>query len=742
MNFKILIFSLMFVWPLTLAGQMVSGTVYEKSGDQKTTLPAVNVHWAGSQIGTTSNEKGYFELYKPEKYSQLVFSFVGYNPDTVYLEGTRSGLEIFLVPGTEISEVRIVQRNSGTYIDRLDPVRTEKITYAELCKAACCNLSESFTTNASVDTYYSNAITGAKQIRLLGLDGTYVQLLAENIPTMRGIASSYGLTYIPGPWMEGIMISKGTSSVKNGYESIAGQINVEYLKPDKADKLLLNLFLSDAGRKETNVVVSHSFNPRLSTLVLGNISDDRRKEDHNHDMFLDEPVYTQYNLLNRWYYAGNHIRMHAGFKLLKEDRYSGQMDFDRKHVRDIDHPYGIGVLTDRAEGFLKLGYVLNNSLNSSFGSINSVSYHKQDSFYGLRNYKGNQFNYYLNLMYQTDLKNSKHNLTSGFSLNLDNYRESLDLLQTGRKELVPGIYSEYNFKPSEHFTLLAGMRLDYHNLYGLMFTPRIHARFDIQGHTHFRLSAGKGYRSPLILAENNHFLANSRKIIISDSIRQEEAWNFGINITHYIPLGIQPMAVSLEAYRTDFLEQVIVDLDSDVNEVRFYNLDGKSFSNNLQLEITSQFLKGLDAKVAVRYTDVKYTIGGELRTKPLVSRYKGLFVASYQTPLKKWQFDFTWQLNGPGRIPSTAANPEGYRMEDRFPAYSIINLQVTKYFRTWEIYTGVENLTNFRQSFSVLGADQPFGEYFDSSLIWGPLHGRKIYVGLRFRIERDEETIQ
>lgn len=726
------------LFPLGLLGQTVSGTVYDKGHDGKVPLPAVNVHWSGSQIGTVSDASGKFQLYKPDYYSKLVFSFVGYVPDTVEISKPQDGMEVILQPGTQLDEITITQRSQGSHIDRLAAVQTEKITYAELCKAACCNLAESFTTNASVDAYYANAVTGARQIRLLGLDGIYVQLLTENIPNMRGIASSYGLSYVPGPWMEGIMISKGTSSVKNGYESIAGQINVEYLKPVTADKLLLNLFLSNAGRKEANFATSVKVTKNLSTLLMGHFSDDQTKEDHNLDGFLDEPLYRQYNVLNRWYFSSVHIRMHAGIKLLKEDRYSGQMAFSKDSLRDIDHPYGIGIMTKRVEGFLKLGYVFNNKLKSSFGSINSISYHDQNSFYGIRNYRGNQLNYYLNLMYETNLANEKHTLVSGFSFNLDNYSEILDTLNSTRLERVPGVYTEYSYKPSEHFNFMAGIRLDYHNLYGLMFTPRLHARYDINGHTHFRLSAGKGFRSPMILAENNHFLANSRNIIIAPGLKQEEAWNYGLNITHYVPVGVQPLSISLEAYRTDFLEQIIVDLDSSVDEVRFSNLQGRSYSNNFQVEIGTQFIKGLDTKFAFRLTDVRYDLNQQLMLKPLVSRYKGLIVASYQTPMKKWQFDITWQLNGPGRIPSTAVNPEPYRMEDTFTAYQIINLQITKYFRTWEVYGGVENLTDFRQMHAVIGGDQPFGDYFDSSMIWGPLHGRKMYIGFRYRIAKEE----
>jgi len=729
---------LLLLLPVGLLAQTVSGTVFDKSLVENNAMTGVNVHWAGSQIATTTDTNGKFNLYKPDYYSKLVISFVGYTSDTTIIEKPQSDMILYLTPGNTLKEVTISQRKAGAHIDRMNTILTEKITSSELTKAACCNLAESFTTNASVDAYYSNAVTGAKQIRLLGLDGIYVQLLTENIPNMRGIASTYGLSYVPGPWMEGILISKGTSSVKNGYESIAGQIDVEYLKPKNADPLLLNLFLSDAGRTEANFVSALKVNKNLSTLLMGHYSGDQTKEDHNQDGFLDEPLYHQYNVLNRWYYENNHIRMHAGVKLLKEDRYSGQMDFNKDSVRDALHPYGIGILTKRAEGFLKLGYVLNNEMKSSFGSINSVSFHDQNSFYGTRKYQGSQLNYFLNLMYETNLVNEKHSLVSGFTYNLDNYDETLDSLNNDRYERVSGVYSEYSFKPSEHFNLMTGIRFDYHNLYGLMFTPRLHARYDINGQTHFRLSAGKGFRSPMILAENNHFLANSRKIIIDPDLKQEEAWNYGLSVTQYIPIGVQPMSIAIEGYRTEFLEQIIVDLDTDVNAVRFSNLIGKSYSNNLQVEVNTQFIKGFEAKFAYRLSDVKYDVNQQLVTKPLVSRYKGLVVLSYQTRLKKWQFDFTWQLNGPGRIPTTSANPEAYRLENTFDAYQVMNLQITRYFKTWEVYGGVENLSDYRQMNAVIGGDQPFGEYFDSSLIWGPLHGRKIFLGFRFKIAKEE----
>lgn len=718
--------------------QIVSGVVYGKQSENELTLPGVNVHWAESTIGTITNDQGVFELFKPSKYSKLVFSFVGYTSDTIYIDKASNDLKITLVAGENLDAIQIIERTPGTHIDRLNPILTEKITSAELCKAACCNLSESFETNASVDAYYANAATGARQIRLLGLDGQYVQMLTENIPNMRGLAKPYGLAYIPGPWMEGISVSKGTSSVKSGYESITGQINIEYLKPETADLFYFNAFASTMGRTETNLAGSVILNNKLSTLLLAHVSGNKQRDDFSGDGFMDYPLVSQYNFLNRWRYAGEHLQLIMGVKALKEQRISGQMDFEPDGQRGLDYPYGIGIETERLEGFLKVAYMFNNDLNSNFGSIYSFTGHNQDSYFGLRDYNAVERNLYVNLMFQTDIVNEKHNLTSGFSLVRDVLNEFLDEEELNFTESVPGVFTEYAFNPNPKITLLGGLRFDYSSIYGIAFTPRLHGRYSPGASTTFRFSTGKGYRTPHVLAEQNHFLASSRRIIINDDFDREEAWNYGLSMTQYIGTGPRQLTLNLEAYRTSFMHQVIMDLDSSVDEVRFYNLDGKSFSNNYQVEVSANLFKGLESRVALRYSDVRYEWNGELLFKPLVSKYKGLVNFSYTTPLKKWQIDYTLQINGPGRIPDTSGNPVDYQLDSEFPSYSIMNAQITKYFKTWNIYVGAENLTGFRQENPVLAADQPFGEFFDASLIWGPIDGRKIYAGLRFAIGREE----
>ncbi len=736
---SILLIVILFIPIIFINAQMVKGTVFETREGERLELPAVNIHWAGSAIGTSTDENGKFELIKPAKYSKLVFSFVGYKTDTLIIDQVITGIEVFLIPGEMLDEISIIERAVGSHISRLDAIQTEKITGVELGKAACCNLAESFETNASVDAYYANAATGAKQIRLLGLDGQYVQMLTENIPNLRGLAMPYGLVYIPGTWMEAINVSKGTSSVKNGYESITGQINIEYLKPNTADHFFFNALANTAGKRESNLVGSVDVGDRLSTLILAHVEDNSLKSDFQNDGFLDHPLLRQYNFLNRWRFGSEHIQFRVGVKAIDETRTSGQVDFDPDGPRGLDRPYGIGIKTERYEVFAKLAYLFNNRLNSNFGSIYSFNHHTQDSYFGMRDYKATEQNLYINLMFQTDIMNKKHKLTSGLSLVHDNLNESLDGLDMETRETVPGIFTEYGFNPNPRMTLLGGIRLDFNSIYGMALTPRLHARYDVTSSSTLRLSAGKGYRTPHVLAEQNHFLASSRRIVLQEDFDREEAWNYGINLTQYVGSGPRQMTISLEAYRTSFINQVIMDLDSSVDEVRFYNLDGRSFSNNYQAEISYDPFRGLDTKIAFRYTDVRYDWNGELTVKPLVSKYKGLFNLSYMTPLKKWQVDYTIQLNGPGRIPFTTDNPVEYQLDTEFPAFTIMNAQLTKYFKTWNIYVGAENLTDFRQDNPVLAADKPFGEHFDASMIWGPVDGRKIYVGVRFGISRSDE---
>ena len=617
-----------------------------------------------------------------------------------------------------LSNVTITSRRAGTR--RLaGAINGVRVNRDELFKAACCNLGESFTTNPSVDVNYSDAATGAKQIKLLGLSGTYVQMLTENLPNFRGAAASYALDYVPGPWMSGIQVSKGASSVKNGYESITGQIDVEYLKPDAEEGVTLNLYGNSKSRMDANADGNIHLNSKLSTELLLHYQDDYGHHDVNGDGFLDQANVRQWNLQNRWHYRASNYIFHGGISMMKEKREGGQTE----HTSHLSHRYKIGIETNRYEGYMKHAFILDPEHGTNIALMTNLTMHQLDANYGHKQYYVNQKNGYAQLLFETNFS-KQHNLSAGLSLNHD-------YLTRDEKETTSGIYAQYTYNLNDKVVAMAGLRADHSSLYGTFLTPRFHLKFAPNEIVNIRLSVGKGYRTVWALAENNYLLASGRQLVI-DNLKQEQAWNSGISSSFYIPLLGKTLKFNAEYYHTHFRQQAVVDYDSSPTEIRITNLDGKSYSNTLQLDATYPVVKGLELTAAWRWNDVKCTYGGELMEKPLTSCYKGLITASYKTPLGIWQFDATLQLNGGGRMPT----PVNGLWESRFHSYEQVSAQITRWFRHFSVYIGGENLTGFRQKQPIINATDPWSSTFDPTMVWGPVHGAMFYAGIRVNIGR------
>lgn len=733
----IIIYSLIIILlaSASISAQVVEGVVFEAREQDSIPLPGVNIYWQGSTKGTVSAADGHFSLPEAKGAHHLIFSFIGYANDTLHVHAGSGPVMHTMRQPVVLGEVEVTSRAKTAFVSRLSTLNTTHISSGELQKAACCNLSESFETSASVDVSYSDAVTGAKQIEMLGLSGIYTQMMAENMPAMRGLANSFGLTYVPGSWMESIQVSKGTSSVLNGYESVSGQINVEYKKPSTSERLFVNLYQNHMGMTEANFNTRLKLSPKLSTMLLAHGSMNNNRHDGNHDGFLDDPTGRQLNLFNRWELRLKNFESQFGIRALADMREGGQLAFEAGMPRDTAHAYGVMTDTRRAEAFLKTGFISANKSATSLGIQQQATWHAIDSYFGINDYNATQWSYYANALYQSWIGNPRHTFTTGMSFVFDRFEEQLNDSLFGRTEAVPGAFFQYTYSDGSRFNLIAGLRADHHNTYGFFFTPRLHLRFSPTEHTTLRASAGKGYRSPNVLAENISLLASSRRIQFLNTPRMEEAWNVGLNITRHIDIGRRELSLSFDAYRTSFEQQMIIDRDSDISKVLVYNLEGKSYSNSLQFEANYELFKGLDVTAAYRFNDVKMTFGGELKEKPLVNRHKALLSASYVTRLRKWQFDATWQYNGQSRLPGTESYPEIHRQPSESPAYSIFNAQVTKYFRKWDLYLGGENLSNFKQAHPLISPENPFGDHFDASMVWGPITGIKIYAGLRFRIE-------
>jgi outer membrane receptor for ferrienterochelin and colicins len=779
---RLKIISVILTFALTVLSRLafadgVSGSVFEKQNDgKKLPLAGVNVFWAGTTKGTFTDADGRFSISRQGvKDPRLVFSLLGYGRDTLTVSSDRSKLEVEMRPNeTELGEVEVKGRQDNTFVSRLNARATTVVTTGELQRAACCNLAESFETNASVDVSYSDAISGARQIQLLGLSGIYSQIMTENVPLIRGLATFFGLSYIPGSWMESIQIAKGTSSVVQGYESITGQINVEYKKPETAPKFFLNLYGNSNLRFEANADGSVKINDKLSTSLLVHAADFRNKFDRNGDGFMDLPKLTTITAMNRWDYivTGKWVSR-FGYKYLYEDRSGGQMAFDPDKqsydttgITDDSKKYGIGVKTNRLEVFWKNGIFMGATGKSSLGLILSGINHQQTGFYGINKYDGHEQNFNANLIFTTSFDSTKHRISAGASYLIDNYYEryvqtrleyryqllppdstptnadlftlvndSIYTYNMGRREWVAGTFFEYTYDYCGKFVVIAGLRGDYNSRYGFLFTPRLHLRYNIGKNIALRGSVGKGYRSPNLLAENSAVFVSQRTMYFQDGLKMEEAWNYGLNLQWTFNLFKRKAEFTVDAYRTEFVHQVVVDQDSLPTALFFYNLDGKSFANSIQAQFTFSPLERFTVTAAFRYNDVHVTEGGQLRQKAMVPLYKGLLSLSYATRHDKWKFDLTGQLNGPARIPDTDKMPSFLQQPSQSPVWVNIIAQITKKFRHFDVYLGGENLTNFRQTWPIVEYWKPYHTHFDGSMVWGPVTGISVYAGIRLTIK-------
>ncbi|HEY4206997.1 MAG TPA: TonB-dependent receptor [Puia sp.] len=705
-------------------------------------LGEASVYWLDNKNGILTDSHGFFTIPRDAKGNRLVISYTGFTPDTVVV-ADNTQLRIILASGHLLKDVTVYARNRSYYASSLTPVRTQVIGEMELYKAACCNLSESFETNPSVDVSYNDAVTGTKQIQMLGLSGTYTQLTVENMPGPRGIATSNGLGLIPGPWIESIQLTKGTGSVANGFESIAGQINIEEKKPPATDRLFLNAYVNEVGKTDINVNMSKRISSKWSTALL--LHDDfmaNKSMDQNKDGFRDLPAGNQLNLQNRWQYAdAKGLMAQIGIRALSDDRTGGQVGFDPAADKFTTRSYGVGINTERYEAFGKIGYVFPEKKYKSLGLQLSALNHSQKDYFGLTSYNAKQQGLYANFIYQSIIGNTNHKFRAGLSFQYDHYDETFNLAGFKRKEAVPGAFFEYTWEVAPNINVVAGIRADHNNLFGSWLTPRLNMRYQPFKNTTIRLSGGRGQRTANIFAENIGWFVSGRSIGVMGGtsggaygLRPEVAWNEGISVDQKFKLFDRDGNMTLDFFRTDFANQVVVDADESASAISFYNLQGKSYSNSFQAEMNYHLLKQLEVRLAYRLFDVRTTYHGELLERPMVARQRAFASLHYETE-DKWKFDYTVQVVGQKRLPYSGDSPKEFQWRPYSPSYVVMNAQISKTFHAWDVYVGAENLNNYFQSLLIIDAAHPFDQYFDASVVWGPPFGRMLYAGVRFTIK-------
>lgn len=733
----------------SLYAQKLLGVVFEKDEKGKDQpLAGANVYWLGTAVGTATKENGVFLIDRVTGSNQLIISFAGYRADTV-LVTNQTSIRVEMKSERYLEEITVQGWRPSTYSDITSGISTVTMNEKELFKAACCNLSESFETNPSVDVAFTDALTGTRQIQMLGLAGANTMISLENMPGVRGLAASQGIQFIPGTWINSIQVTKGVGSVVNGFESIAGQINVELKKPQESDKLYLNAYVNNTGRSEANAILTTQVSKKWATTFLVHGSVRPTEIDQNKDSFLDFPTGAQTNFVNRWTYnSGNGWLGQISLKYLNDKKQGGQVGYNIERDKFTTNRYGLEINTERYEAVGKLGYQFPGRPFKSVGVQVNVLRHLHNSYFGFNVHNAEEQSAYANLIYQSIIGSTSHKFKTGLSFLYDRFIErlgpadNLSQFDFSRTEQVNGAFVEYSYDNLKKFSVVAGARVDYHNLFGLYWTPRLHARYNLTNTTLLRASFGRGWRVANIIAENSAFLASSRTLVLSNvqttkayGFRPDDAWNYGVSIQQDFTINYRPGNFSVDYFFTNFANQAVMDWDNNAQQINFFGLRGKSFSHSIQAQVDYQLARRLDVRIAYRWLDVQtdYLNGRLLR--PMVPRDRAFVNVAYKTKTN-WAFDWTLNRIGVQRMPDMSSNPIIHQLPPDSEPYFLMNAQITKDFGTqWSVYVGGENINNFTVNNPIVAASAPFGPHFDSAMVWGPIFGTVAYAGFRYRVK-------
>jgi outer membrane receptor for ferrienterochelin and colicin len=736
---------LLFLLPLTTAAQRITGRVINIRQEP---LIGATIYWAGAASGARTDKDGSFELQRPRQLpAKLIASYVGHWPDTLLLiQLPDTSINFQLQEKQGLSEVIIESQRSGIILSDLSPIKVEQITQTELRKSACCDLAGCFETQTTVQPQTTNVVTNAKELRILGLSGVYNQILLDGFPVIQGLTYTYGISSVPGTTVSNIYVAKGANSVLQGFESISGQINVETKEPDNTDRLLLNSYINSFGEKHlnSNYAIKKS---KWSNLTAFHMVQPASKIDRDQDNFLDLPLLTRYLLMNKWKYGnekswGWHSRV--GIRLLQENRIGGQTAFEPATDKGSSSIYGQAVSIQQPELWTKTGYRFNDK-HSVTGFFSSF-YQRQRSYFGTVRYLARQTNAYFNLQYE--LNYQEHQLKAGVSIRYLHLNEDIGFTDQvlsrtydgnyRRYEKIPGVFAENTWRlAQEKITWIVGIRGDHHNQFGFQVTPRSLIKYDITPSTIVRANIGTGWRTVNLFSENIGLLVSSRDILFTEALLPERALNAGINITKKFQSPSQKLSghVSVDFYRTSFQNQIFPDYDSDPTKAIIKNFTGKSISNGLQTELLLHLWSTLEFKTGYNFLDVFRITQSGKQLLPFNPRQKLLTTISYRKTGRPLQADANIHWYGKQRLPDTKSNPVNYQRPDFSNPYTVVNFQLTYGMKNLEVYSGVENLFDFRQRQPIISWQNPFSPFFDTSSVWGPTRGREIYVGIRFKLK-------
>lgn len=715
----------------------VKGIVYGSDKKNKEPIYGAKVKLLHANTGAITGEDGKFELILPKELPDtMVFSAMGYYSDTIVVDKKDRfiSFEVILYSDQLLPAVVVSIKKATHSISRLKTLHVEEISSGELRKAACCNLSESFETNASVDVNITDAVSGAKKIQMMGLNGVYTQIQMENIPYLRGLESSFGLNSIPGTWINSIQITKGTGNVVNGYESMAGLVNLELKKPHDMERVYLNLYVNGMGRNELNFNSGYKLGKKWTGGVFVHGSSHPIEMDYNNDGFRDMPNGYNLGFLNRYHYQGENMEAQIGLNVYADEKIGGQID----QIRNGQNPfYNVKINSNHADLFAKTGFFLKKP-GHSIGVVYDFKYQQVDALFGTRQFSGEEKRGYINAMFDGFIDNTMHKFKVGMSGMYSDIQQAVDTVRDDRLEIVPGAFAEYTYT-GIRLSAVAGFRADYHNLFDFQWVPRLHLKYTLTEYTDLRLTGGKGWRVPNYMIDNVSLLATSRDWIAPTTVKPEVSWNAGGSFAQEFKLFGQKGSFVLDYYYTMFENQLIIDRDIDPTQIVFTNLSGRSFSNSLQAELSVSPSKTVDLRFAYKYLDVRAEYGGVMQQKVMIPKHRGFFNFGYKTRNKRWEYDLTCSVFGESRLPVNMLPDSTFTTDNTSLIYPMLSAQITHVYKRWDFYIGGENLLNYRQKDPIIDSENPFSNTFDATRVWAPIFGVNVYAGIRFSIEKKDE---
>lgn len=721
----------------------VRGVVYGVTGNIKEPLEGAVLKWIGTRKGTISEKDGKFSL-ESDKITdkRLVVIFVGYKTDTVAV-GDKNFVEIDIQNNASTKTIVVEGQINSSFIEN-NLNKTEVITSAELKKDACCDLSGCFGKNASVDVTVTDILTNTKELKVLGLEGSYTQVLVDNMPIMSGLVTKFGVTSIPGTLISRINISKGSNSVIQGYESISGIMNVMLKDYSTSEKVMMNGYLNSALEPQFNLNASAKLK-KWNTLFAFQTVQESRKVDDNNDGFLDVPLTKRYMFYNKWKLGSQEdsgrTNVLVGLKYLDERRTGGQKNFDYKTDLGSASVYGQTVNLHNGDAYARFSQVVNNE--SQIKVYLNGGFFNQTSYYGTTLYEGKQRNFNINALYEFPVFEHSY-LRIGSSYKYENINEDISFLSASTKtysgnyeknESVPGVYTEGTFDfDNLNLSFIGGLRVDFHNEHGTIPTERFLVRYQAGRNTTIRASFGTGFRTVNPFSEYPSFLGSGKDIKGVRNVQPEKTINYGIDVLQNFVLGGFSGNVNLDFYKTVFRNKVIAECDAMPYMYMFTNFSDAG-SNVFQVESSVNFLQQLDLKLAYKYIDLYYYKNGQRLEQPFNSKHRVLAGLTYTYPGNSWIINLTMQWFGKQSVPSTAKYPVQYQVPAESDSYAMMNIQFTKNFKIIEFYTGIENVLNYTQPNPIISADNPFGKNFETGYVWGPTRGRDFYVGIRYLIK-------